>query len=88
MELMLNPRGCRGIHCAIFSTGFAMRMIGDVQQFFIANDVKNAGGGAITRILVNPELMTWARGRAGRESLALAGQWHSGAPTLREETHE
>jgi methylmalonyl-CoA mutase len=31
----------QGQNSCIFSTGFALRMMGDIQQFFIANDVKN-----------------------------------------------
>ena len=46
----------------------------------------------MTRIPVNPELLTWARERAGLESLALAGrfpklsEWEAGElqPTLRQ----
>lgn len=42
----------------------------------------------MTRIPVNPELLTWARERAGLDTLALAGQLHSGATTPKEGTHE
>jgi hypothetical protein len=42
----------------------------------------------VTRIPVNPERLTWARGRAGLESLALAGQPRSGSTTPKEGTHE
>lgn len=42
----------------------------------------------MTRIPVNPELLTWARERAGLESLALAGRRDSGAKNPREGAHE
>jgi hypothetical protein len=42
----------------------------------------------MTRIPVNPELLTWARKRAGLDALALAGQRRSGEPTSKEGTHE
>lgn len=42
----------------------------------------------MTRIPVNPELLIWARERAGLESLALAGRLHSGATKPREGAHE
>ncbi|MBW6494630.1 MAG: hypothetical protein K0B16_08775 [Burkholderiaceae bacterium] len=49
----------------------------------------------MTRIPVNPELLTWAHKRAclpgrqaGLESLALAGPLHSGATTPEEGAHE
>lgn len=40
------------------------------------------------RIPINPELLTWARERAGLESLALAGQPRSGSTTPTEGPHE
>lgn len=42
----------------------------------------------MTRIPVNPELLTWARKRAGLDSLALAGKLNPRATTPREGTHE
>ncbi len=42
----------------------------------------------MTRIPVNPELLTWARERAGLESLALAGKLNSRTTTPWEGTHE
>ncbi|MDO8275452.1 MAG: hypothetical protein Q7T22_08030 [Serpentinimonas sp.] len=38
----------------------------------------------MTRIPVNPDLLTWACQRAGLESLALAGKLNSGATKPRE----
>ena len=38
----------------------------------------------MTRIPVNPDLLTWARERAGLESLALVGKLNSGATKPRE----
>lgn len=42
----------------------------------------------MTRIRVNPELLTWARVRALLVSLALAGQLGSGTLMLGVGTHE
>jgi len=42
----------------------------------------------MTRIPVNPELLTWARERVGLDVLALAGRLGAGATMSREESHE
>jgi hypothetical protein len=42
----------------------------------------------MTRIPVNPELLTRTRERAGRDARAQAGRPNTGASTPREGTHE
>ncbi len=42
----------------------------------------------MTRIPVNPELLTWARERAGLDALALAGRLEPGETKLRKGTYE
>ncbi|WP_269449634.1 hypothetical protein [Acidihalobacter aeolianus] len=42
----------------------------------------------MTRLPVNPELLSWVRERAALDTLALAGRWRSGATTPGEGTHE
>lgn len=42
----------------------------------------------MTRIPINPELLTCARERAGLAMLALAGQLNSGATTPKDGTYE
>ena len=42
----------------------------------------------MTRSPFNPDLLNWARERAGLESLALVGKLNSGATKPREEAHE
>jgi hypothetical protein len=42
----------------------------------------------MTRIPVNPELLTWARERAGLNTLVLAGRLDVGAMVFRNGSHE
>lgn len=42
----------------------------------------------MTRIPVNPELLTWARERAGLDALVLAGRPNTEATQSKEGTHE
>ena len=76
----------QGQNTCIFSIGFALRMLGDVQQYFIDEDVRNfysvsisgyhiaeAGANPISQLAYDAESHTARRPRPGRPGRPISG---------------